>query len=237
MSRLIVEVCEIAQVLPHPNGDNLEMAVVKGWHCVIKKGSFRPGDRCVYFPLDSILPRTLSDRIGVAKYLKALRHDYPETVYSELQTMFRQALNERPDLNEMAANLAAQLSPDRKMLLGIQLYDLISRAGQRPDQVAQYYSFMSRLGMGAQAIDIVYQLNAPDSPEAAALPSAASPLESLSIGPENSGADVTFRDFAVDDRIALYRFHDLLLLKNLSPRPLMLEGRTLQRGTFGRLDS
>jgi ABC-type multidrug transport system ATPase subunit len=167
--------------------------------------------------------------------LDFLRHDYPETVYSELQAMFRQALNERPDLNEMAANLAAQLSPDRKMLLGIQLYDLISRAGQRPDQVAQYYSFMSRLGMGAQAIDIVYQLNAPDSPEAAALPSAASPLESLSIGPESSGADVTFRDFASDDRIALYRFHDLLLLKNLSPRPLMLEGRTLQRGTFGRL--
>ncbi len=167
--------------------------------------------------------------------LDFLRHDYPETVYSELQTMFRQALNERPDLNEMAANLAAQLSPDRKMLLGIQLYDLISRAGQRPDQVAQYYSFMSRLGMGAQAIDIVYQLNAPDSPEAVSLPTAASPLESLSIGPEGSTADVTFRDFAPDDRIALYRFHDLLLLKNMSPRPLMLEGRTLMRGTFGRL--
>jgi RNA ligase (TIGR02306 family) len=78
MSSLIVEVCEIAKILPHPNGDNLEIAIVKGWQCIIKKGSFRAGDRCIYFPLDSILPRTLSDRLGVTKYLKALRHDYPD---------------------------------------------------------------------------------------------------------------------------------------------------------------
>ncbi|MBS0659009.1 MAG: ATP-binding cassette domain-containing protein [Verrucomicrobia bacterium] len=167
--------------------------------------------------------------------LDFLRHDYPETVYSELQAQFRQALAERPDLDGMAANLAAQLPPDRKILLGIQLYDLISRAGQRPDQVAKYYSFMSRLGMGAQAIDIVYQLNAPDSPDAGAAPASASPLEALSVGPEGAPADVTFRDFAPDDRLAVYRFHDLLLLKNLSPRPLVLEGRTLFRGAFGRL--
>ncbi len=167
--------------------------------------------------------------------LDFLRHDYPETVYSELQGQFRQALNERPDLDGMAANLAAQLPPDRKILLGIQLYDLISRAGQRPDQVLKYYSFMSRLGMGAQAIDIVYQLNAPDAPDAATTPSSASPLETLSIGPEGSNADVTFRDFAFDDRLVIYRFHDLVLLKNLSTRPLALEGRTLVRGTFGRL--
>jgi RNA ligase (TIGR02306 family) len=78
VSSLIVEVCEIGQVKAHPNGDNLEIAVVKGWECIIKKGSFRPGDRCVYFPIDSILPRTLSDHLGVTKYLKALRHDYPD---------------------------------------------------------------------------------------------------------------------------------------------------------------
>ncbi len=166
--------------------------------------------------------------------LDFLRHDYPEAVYSELQTMFRQALNERPNLDEMAENLASGLSPDRKVLLGIQLYDLISRAGQRPDQVAKYYSFMTRLGMGAQAIDIVYQLNAPDAPDEI-VPAGASPLESLVIGPEGSNGDVTFRDFEADDRLMVYRFHDLLLLKNMSPRALTLEGRTLQRGSFGRL--
>ena len=76
MSSLIVEVCEIAQVLAHPNADALEVAVVKGWECIIKKDSFRPGDRVVYFPLDTVLPLELSERLGVTKYLKPLRHDY-----------------------------------------------------------------------------------------------------------------------------------------------------------------
>jgi RNA ligase (TIGR02306 family) len=76
MSSLIVEVCEISQVLPHVNADALEVAVVKGWQCIIKKDSFRPGDRVVYFPLDTVLPLELSERLGVTKYLKPLRHDY-----------------------------------------------------------------------------------------------------------------------------------------------------------------
>ena len=168
--------------------------------------------------------------------LDFLRHDYPEAVYSELQNMFRQALNERPDLDAMAAKLATELAPDRKVLLGIQLYDLISRAGQRPEQVLRYYSFMSRLGMGAQAIDIVYQLNAADVTEdAAGGRTGPSPLENLSIGPEKPGIDVSFRDFGVDDRLVAFRYHDLILLKNLSPRPLLVEGRALARGAIGRL--
>ncbi len=76
MSSLIVEVCEVAAVLPHPNADKLEIAVVKGWNCAIKKGSFLPGDRAVYFPIDTVLPLELSERLGVTKYLKALRKDY-----------------------------------------------------------------------------------------------------------------------------------------------------------------
>ena len=53
-----------------------------------------------------------------------------------------------------------QLSADRKIMLGVQLYDLISQAGLKQEQVVAFYSFMSQLGMAAQAIDIVYQLNA-----------------------------------------------------------------------------
>jgi RNA ligase (TIGR02306 family) len=79
MSSLIVEVCAVAEVLPHPNADALEIAVVKGWQCLIKKGSFKAGDKVVYFPIDTVLPLTLSERIGVTKYLKPLRKDF---VYS-----------------------------------------------------------------------------------------------------------------------------------------------------------
>src|SRR5476651_1635102 len=58
-----------------------------------------------------------------------LRYDYPEAVYSELRKLFRQALNEHQDLTVMATKLAAELNPERKVMLGVQLYDLISKAG------------------------------------------------------------------------------------------------------------
>ena len=89
-----------------------------------------------------------------------LRYDYPEAVYSELRQLFRQALYEQQDLAAMAQKLGVQLSTDRKIMLGVQLYDLISQAGLKQEQVVAFYSFMSQLGMAAQAIDIVYQLNA-----------------------------------------------------------------------------
>jgi hypothetical protein len=36
-------------------------------------------------------------------------------------------------------------------MLGVQLYDLISQAGLKQEQVVAFYSFMSQLGMAAQA--------------------------------------------------------------------------------------
>src|SRR5439155_24361518 len=60
----------------------------------------------------------------------------------------------------LAQKLGAQLRTERKIMLGVQLYDLISQAGLKQDQVVAFYSFMSQLGMAAQAIEIVYQLNA-----------------------------------------------------------------------------
>lgn len=69
MSSLIVEVCEVSDVQEHGNADALEIAVVKGWRCVVQKGKFQPGDTVVYFPVDTVLPLDLSDRLGVTKYL------------------------------------------------------------------------------------------------------------------------------------------------------------------------
>src|SRR5438093_1301337 len=47
-----------------------------------------------------------------------LRYDYPEAVYSELRQLFRQALYEQQDLAAMAQKLGAQLSTERKIMLG-----------------------------------------------------------------------------------------------------------------------
>src|SRR5438874_374506 len=71
-----------------------------------------------------------------------LRYDYPEAVYSELRKLFRQALNENQDLSAMATKLATELGAERKVMLGVQLYDLISKAGMERSQVVTFYSFM-----------------------------------------------------------------------------------------------
>lgn len=69
MSSLIVEVCEVKEIKPHPNADRMEIAVVKGWECCVKKGTFKSGDKVVYFPVDTILPESVSEEFGVTKYL------------------------------------------------------------------------------------------------------------------------------------------------------------------------
>src|ERR1700760_2096134 len=142
-----------------------------------------------------------------------LRYDYPEAVYSELRKLFRQALNENQDLGAMAKKLAAELSTERKVMLGVQLYDLISKAGMEQQQVVTFYSFMTQLGMAAQAIDIVYQLNAAEDSDKNIYQQGQSPLESLTFG-TNGQSDVRLKGLAGSERLVAFRYHDLILLKN-----------------------
>jgi len=163
-----------------------------------------------------------------------LRYDYPEAVYSELRKLFRQALYEQQDLSAMAQKLASSLSTDRKIMLGVQLYDLISQAGLKQDQVVAFYSFMSQLGMAAQAIDIVYQLNASEDSDQQVYQRGASPLEAISFGP-NGESDVVLKSLSDNDRLLAFRYHDLILLKNYSSQPVSVRGRPLVRGGFCRI--
>src|SRR6266567_3494678 len=163
-----------------------------------------------------------------------LRYDYPEAVYSELRQLFRQALYEQQDLSAMAQKLGAQLTTERKIMLGVQLYDLISQAGLKQEQVVAFYSFMSQLGMAAQAIDIVYQLNASEDSDPSIYQRGASPLESLSFA-TNGKADVILKNLDGSDRLMAFRYHDLILLKNYSGQNVSVRGRPLVRGGFCRI--
>jgi len=164
-----------------------------------------------------------------------LRYDYPNAVYSELRKLFRDALHEQQDLNAIAQKLTNQLSDERKILLGVQLYDLISRAGLKQEQVVAYYSFMSNLGMAAQAIDIVYQLNANEGFTTPGIyHQGTSPLEVVSFG-QAGHSEVALLDFTADQRILAYRYRDLILLKNVSGRILIVGGRRIKDGEFCRI--
>ena len=163
-----------------------------------------------------------------------LRYDYPEAVYSELRALFQKALNEPQDLSAMARRLAEELSLDRKIMLGVQLYDLIAKAGMQQEQVIAYYSFMSQLGMAAQAIDIVYQLNAADTADTSVYQRGTSPLESLVFGSVPT-AEVHVKELGPDERLMAYRYHELVLCKNLCSRPLVVRGQALAPGEFCRI--
>jgi RNA ligase (TIGR02306 family) len=54
--RKLASLKRVDQLLPIPGADRIEVAVVGGWKCVVKKGEFVPGDIGVYFEIDSIVP-------------------------------------------------------------------------------------------------------------------------------------------------------------------------------------
>ena len=134
----------------------------------------------------------------------------------------------------MAQKLGAQLSTERKIMLGVQLYDLISQAGLKQEEVVAFYSFMSQMGMAAQAIDIVYQLNASEDSDPSIYQHGASPLESLSFGRDGK-ADIILKSLSEADHLMAFRYHDLILLKNYSGQNVSVRGRPLARGGFCRI--
>ena len=56
--RKLVKVVQVDDVLVHDNADSLEIAIIGGWQCVVRKGEFSKGDYAVYFEIDSMLPLT-----------------------------------------------------------------------------------------------------------------------------------------------------------------------------------
>lgn len=58
--RQLVSIEEILDIQPIENADNIEVATVKGWKVVVKKGEFKVGDVAVYFEVDSWIPKDLA---------------------------------------------------------------------------------------------------------------------------------------------------------------------------------
>lgn len=91
MSKLIVEVCRVETVEDHPNPvvTRMKVATVKGWQTCIGfnpdtgVAQFKPGDKCIYFPPDSVLPPQLAHgpadnppgRLDVMRFLGQLPKD------------------------------------------------------------------------------------------------------------------------------------------------------------------
>lgn len=51
----------ILDIQPHSNADRLEIATVYGFQVIVSKGRYKVGDKAVYIPIDSVLPKNLED--------------------------------------------------------------------------------------------------------------------------------------------------------------------------------
>jgi RNA ligase (TIGR02306 family) len=54
--RALATIQEVDKIAAIDGSDFLELAHIKGWQCVVKKGEFREGEQAVYFEVDSFLP-------------------------------------------------------------------------------------------------------------------------------------------------------------------------------------
>ena len=55
--RKLASIQVVNEIRPIENADAIECVVILGWTVVAKKGEFKVGDKCVFFEIDSILPK------------------------------------------------------------------------------------------------------------------------------------------------------------------------------------
>lgn len=54
--RKLVTVRTVSELRPIVGADLIELAIMDGWQCVVKKGEFKVGDKGLYFEIDSFVP-------------------------------------------------------------------------------------------------------------------------------------------------------------------------------------
>lgn len=75
--RNLVSIKTITAVDPIPNADNIECVTIDGgWKVVSKKNEFNPGDLCIYFEIDSVLPlRPEFEFLRKSSYIKTENYE------------------------------------------------------------------------------------------------------------------------------------------------------------------
>jgi RNA ligase/PHA02142 OB-fold domain len=71
VSEFTVTTTRIKEILPHPQAERLELALLEGldWQVVVGKDDFNAGDKVFYIPIDAQIPEIVSDAWGITKYL------------------------------------------------------------------------------------------------------------------------------------------------------------------------
>lgn len=142
MATFAVTLERIGRTEPIPGADRIEVAVLEGmdFQFVVPRGRYRPGDTVLYFPVDSLLPPALIERLGLSGRLAGRDQDRVKTI--RLRGQISQGVVADPEvvpggLTDPAAITAA---------LGVRKYE-------PPEQVTND-AILTRLPEGQSAYDI-----------------------------------------------------------------------------------
>lgn len=121
MSFFGVTVEQIKQVGPIPGADRIEVASLAGmdYSFVIMKGQFKPGDKVLYFPVDSLIPIDVSMKMGLEGKLAGKGKDRVKTI--KLKGQISQGIVADPSL--VPEHVAAQGSQAITDCLGVRKYE------------------------------------------------------------------------------------------------------------------
>ena len=116
----------VTEVKAIEGADNIELAVVGGWNAITKKGEYTVGDHVVVATTDAVIPKEISDSIGVTNYLRKgqrVRTVKLRGVYSECLII---SLDSLPQMKkQFAKGIGYYWEPgdDLMELLGVYKYE------------------------------------------------------------------------------------------------------------------
>lgn len=116
--RKLASIEKILDIQPIEGADRIELAKVKGWQVVVKKGDFKIGDMCIYFEIDSILPKRQAFEF-LGNYSKKYNGYRIRTM--KLRGVLSQGLVMPLDFEEMSI---MELGDDITEALGVKKYEI-----------------------------------------------------------------------------------------------------------------
>lgn len=65
--RIMASIRRISEIKTHPNADALDLAIIDGWQCVVKRDEYKTGDVVVYCEVDSWIPHNVAPFLSKGK--------------------------------------------------------------------------------------------------------------------------------------------------------------------------